>query len=209
MQSPTSVAIYRLSILAMITFLFSFGLNAQGIVIKEKVTIGTKETSSGLIIPPEGLVPSLACVMPFDGGGILRIWGFDDIFDGDTRICLNGNTIIDDVYKQVYEIGVPGVELGHFNQGDNLTFTMIHASGSPWPIDLCWYDESYCETEYSLYFTNEPICRRAFDEGASFPMNVNVAIYLLRDKAASEEYLNSGWDGAEFVFGEPIMKVRP
>jgi len=48
-----------------------------------------------------------------------------------------------------------------------------------------------------------------FDEGASFPMNVNVAIYLLRDKAASEEYLNSGWDGAEFVFGEPIMKVRP
>jgi hypothetical protein len=43
MKATTCLSMHRLSIIAMMTFLFSFGLDAQGVVIKEKVTINMME----------------------------------------------------------------------------------------------------------------------------------------------------------------------
>jgi hypothetical protein len=130
MKATTYSTMRRLCIIAMITFLFSYGLNAQeGVVIKEKVTINPR-LSSNAPLQTEGTSSSVTFVMPYAGEAGYQITSWDSVYFGDAKLTLNGTTLIEDL-ATLYDRPFIGGELGQFGEGQTLTFTMTHNDGSP------------------------------------------------------------------------------
>jgi hypothetical protein len=205
MKATTYSAIRGLSIIAMITFLFSCGLNAQGIVIKEKVSINP-QISSNALLQTEGTSSSVTFVMPYAGEAGYQITSWDSVYFGDAKLTMNGTTLIEDL-APLYDRPFIGGELGQFGEGQTLTFTMTHHDGSPWLaaktetiVDQCG---SFCDVVFSLV----PIYGTPYETGdwGSWPTNICMNITCSNSEEEARRYLVSTWDQGEFVFGEPIL----
>jgi hypothetical protein len=147
----------------MITFLFSYGLNAQ-VKIHEKIEIAPRASVNALVQSSD-LSPSFSCTVPYNGCGVLWIVGFDNCFEGDATLQMNGSTIVPDIYDQVFGLWDLRIDLGNLYAGENLTFTLLHGGGSPWLVQECGNEENSCESSHSVIFTHRPICGQIFEGG--------------------------------------------
>jgi hypothetical protein len=181
MQLHTIATIHRFSILAMMTFLFSYGLDAQkGVVIKENVRINP-QISSNASLQTE---PSLTITMPFNGIAKITIYAY--YVWGDPCVIMNGQEIIPGVVSQWPKWDIP---LGEFTQGQSLTFTVKHYSeGDVWPGEIIPSEG-----------VSKPDCfagdMLAYTEDCNCGTDCRCYLYLSVDliNTTTEKYLQGDW----------------
>jgi hypothetical protein len=202
MQSSILAVLRGLSILISILLLFSISLNAQ-IKIKERVEIAPR-ASVNTSVQSSDLAPSFSCTVPYSGCGVLWIMSFDYIYEGRARLTMNGQTIVEDIYDQIYGIGNTRIDLGNHEKGDVLTFKMIDPSSGEIILGAqdCGGFEDNCSVSHGVIFINVPACGQEFDWG--LPENVIVEIGFANAQPYADRILQPAWEGS-VVFREPTL----
>jgi hypothetical protein len=190
--------LYRLSLFAIIVFLSTIILNAQT-KIKERMEIAPKQSN----IQSGEFSTSATFVMPYAGHAYYEVTGFDSVKNNDARLIVNGSTIFEDVVQESQNPPINGT-LGQFDQGQTLTFTMVHNDGSPW---LAWNSgviEYQCGSWCNIVFSLVPIDLSA---GENWPTNICITVSCDHLELLDKINLYTYPEMQSYVFGDLTYMV--
>jgi hypothetical protein len=203
MKIITYLMLRRISILTILFLLFTNTLMAQ-VKIKERVEIAP-QVSVNASAQSTGLPPSFTCIMPYSGPVVLCIQSFDYISEGQARLTMNGKTIVDDIWDQVYYLDSICIDLGIHDAGEVLTFKMIDPTSGEVILAAqdCGDFDNPCDERKTVVFSNASWCDGAeFDHGV--PQNIFVDIYFSNEPAYETRILQPAWEG-NILFKDPTL----
>jgi len=196
----------RLSIPAILFLLSTIVLTAQ-IKIKEKLEIAPRSAVNASVQSTD-LPPSFTCTVPYSGPVILCIQSFDYISEGQARLTMNGKTIVDDIWDQIYYLGIGCVDLGIHGAGEVLTFKMIDPSSGEVILAAqdCGDFDNPCHERKTVVFSNVSWCDGGeFDHGV--PENIFVDIYFWNDEGYETRMLQPAWEGSILFKDTPLLRA--
>ncbi|MGD1046482.1 MAG: hypothetical protein ABR936_14330 [Bacteroidota bacterium] len=212
MKTTTLLAKRRFSFLVILFLLSTAMLTAQ-VKIKSRVEIKPKAVLSKSVMQTEVLDTMVIYVMPFNGKAWLQVESYY-IFQGDTKLTLNGQIIYEDMWYVDWSNYM--VDLGFFAQGENLVFKLIHGygddanlAGKAWHVGTCSIDDATnnsCVGFQPMEFSDvQPFCNQDF--GGHEPMNVQVTLHTNNESTAAG--LTEDWNGSTYNFEDVFRERAP